>query len=79
VQSRLIVRISALSKFAKSRDNSRATSGEMALIGAATIDFLVMLLAFWIGNRICPFCHAFGMGGTMCLKLLLFGYAAWVA
>lgn len=56
-----------------------ASGDQVATVGAAAILFVFMRLAFWIGYRIDPLYRAFGMGGTMYLNLLLFGYAAWLA
>ena len=47
----------------------------MRLIPAATIVFIVVRLAFWIGYRIHPLYRAFGMAATGYLNvgLLAFG------
>ena len=56
---------------------TRLSIGEMRLIPAAVIVFVVARLAFWIGYRIQPLYRAFGMAATGYLNLGLLGYALW--
>jgi hypothetical protein len=51
--------------------SARACTGEMRLIPAAAIVFVVARLAFWIGYRANPRYRAFGMGARICLNLSL--------
>jgi hypothetical protein len=55
------------------------TAGQMEVIAAATVVFVVARFAFWIGYRIHPLYRAFGMAATMYLNFGLLGWAAWAA
>src|SRR5258706_1658845 len=50
---------------------------QMRLIPAATIVFVVMRVAFWIGYRIHPLYRAFGMAATSYLNVCLLVVALW--
>jgi hypothetical protein len=56
-----------------------ASSGQMRLIPAATIAFIVARITFWIGYRIDPLYRAFGMGATGYLNVGLLAFALWKA
>ena len=56
-----------------------ASGGEVRVVGAAALIFVIMRFAFWIGYRLNPLYRAFGMAGTSYLNLSLFCYAAWLA
>lgn len=49
------------------------------LVGAATIVFVVMRLAFWIGYRIKPVYRAFGFSSTAYMNLGLLLASLWLA
>jgi len=53
------------------------TASQMRLIPAATVVFVVMRIAFWIGYRIDPLYRAFGMAGTGYLNIVLLAFALW--
>jgi len=55
-----------------------ASGGDLAVVRAAALIFIVARFAFWIGYRIDPLYRAFGMSATMYLSLSLFGYAVWL-
>ena len=58
---------------------SSLAAGQMKVIAAATVVFIVARFAFWIGYRIHPLYRAFGMAATMYLNFGLLGWAAWLA
>ena len=51
--------------------------GQMKVIAAATIVFVVARFAFWIGYRIHPLYRAFGMAATMYLNIGFLAWAGW--
>ncbi len=53
--------------------------GQLDLIGAVSIVFVVMRLAFWIGYRIRPNYRAFGFAGTAYLNLGLLAVSLWLS
>ena len=53
--------------------------GQLDLIGAVSIVFVVMRLAFWIGYRIRPIYRAFGFAGTAYLNLGLLAASLWLS
>jgi uncharacterized MAPEG superfamily protein len=53
------------------------SASQMRLIPAATIVFVVMRVAFWIGYRIHPLHRAFGMAATSYLNVFLLAFALW--
>jgi hypothetical protein len=52
---------------------------QLGIIGAASIVFVVMRLAFWVGYRIRPVYRAFGFAGTAYLNLGLLGASLWLS
>jgi hypothetical protein len=54
-----------------------ASGGDLALVKAAAVIFVVARFAFWIGYRIHPLYRAFGMSSTAYLSLALFAVAIW--
>ena len=52
---------------------------QLGIIGAASIVFVAMRLAFWIGYRIRPIYRAFGFAGTAYLNLGLLAASLWLA
>lgn len=56
-----------------------AAGPALGMIVAASLVFVAMRLAFWIGYRIHPLYRAFGMAGTSYLNVLLLGTAIWLA
>src|SRR5262249_34893825 len=55
------------------------SSGQMRLIPAATIAFIVARITCWSGCRSDPLCRAFGVGATGCLNVGLLAFALWKA
>ena len=53
--------------------------GQLGVIGAASITFVVMRLAFWVGYRIRPIYRAFGFAGTAYLNLGLLAASLWLS
>jgi uncharacterized MAPEG superfamily protein len=53
------------------------TEGEMRIVPAATIVFIVARILFWIGYRIHPLYRAFGMAATSYLNVGLLAFALW--
>src|SRR5262249_13787513 len=53
------------------------TPGQMRIIPAAAIVFIVARTAFWIGYRIHPLYRAFGMAAYTYLSVGLLGFALW--
>lgn len=51
----------------------------MTIVGAASIVFVAMRLAFWVGYRIAPVYRAFGFAGTAYLNLGLLAGSLWLA
>ena len=51
--------------------------GQMRVIAAVTIVFIVARFAFWIGYRIHPLYRAFGMAATMYLNIGILAWAGW--
>ncbi len=49
------------------------------IVGAASIVFVAMRLAFWVGYRIRPVYRAFGFAGTAYLNLGLLAASLWLA
>ncbi len=49
------------------------------IVGAASIAFVAMRLAFWTGYRIAPLYRAFGFAGTAYLNLGLLAASLWLA
>jgi len=54
-------------------------AGQLKLIGAAAIVFVIARLAFWIGYRIDPLYRAFGFASTAYLNLGVLLGALWLA
>ena len=52
---------------------------QLGIIGAVSITFVVMRLAFWIGYRIRPIYRAFGFAGTAYLNLGLLAASLWLS
>ena len=52
---------------------------QLDIIGAVSIVFVVMRLAFWIGYRIRPIYRAFGFAGTAYLNLGLLAASLWLS
>ncbi|KRQ94038.1 hypothetical protein CQ12_20710 [Bradyrhizobium jicamae] len=51
--------------------------GQIKVIAAATIVFIVARFAFWIGYRIHPLYRAFGMAATMYLNIGILVWVGW--
>ena len=51
----------------------------ITIVGAASIVFVAMRLAFWVGYRIAPLYRAFGFAGTAYLNLGLLAGSLWLA
>jgi hypothetical protein len=52
---------------------------QLELIGALSIVFVAMRLAFWVGYRIRPIYRAFGFAGTAYLNLGLLAASLWLS
>jgi uncharacterized membrane protein YecN with MAPEG domain len=52
-------------------------AGQMRIIPAATIVFVVARTAFWIGYRINPLYRAFGLAATFYLNICILAVAIW--
>jgi hypothetical protein len=52
---------------------------QLEIVGAASIVFVAMRLAFWIGYRIRPIYRAFGFAGTAYLNLGLLAASLWLS
>ena len=55
------------------------TAGQMRIVPAAVIVFVVARVAFWIGYRVHPLYRAAGMGATVYLNIGLLGFAIWTS
>ncbi|MFD1612720.1 MAPEG family protein [Sphingomonas tabacisoli] len=53
--------------------------GQVRLVGAAAIVFVVMRLAFWIGYRVRPVYRAFGFSSTAYMNLFLLLGSIWLS
>ena len=65
--------------FASAHGDNNLQPGQLDLIGAVSIVFVVMRLAFWIGYRIRPIYRAFGFAGTAYLNLGLLAASLWLS
>ena len=54
-------------------------AGQLGIIGAASIVFVMMRLAFWVGYRIRPIYRAFGFAGTAYLNAGLLASSLWLS
>lgn len=53
------------------------TAGQMRVIPAAALVFVIARIAFWIGYRIHPLYRAFGMAATGYLNVGILAFALW--
>jgi uncharacterized MAPEG superfamily protein len=53
--------------------------GQVKIVGAAAITFVVMRIAFWIGYRIKPIYRAFGFSSTAYMNVGLLVAALWLS
>jgi hypothetical protein len=53
------------------------TAGQMRVLPAAAIVFVVARIAFWIGYRLHPLYRAFGMAATGYLNVGILAFALW--
>jgi hypothetical protein len=54
-------------------------AGQLSIVGAASITFVMMRLTFWVGYRIRPIYRAFGFAGTAYLNAGLLASSLWLS